>query len=330
MGAIVRILLIVVVLVVVVAAGGYFLLPPKASRAETISVERPAATVFARLASTPPGTVIAEGVTQNAIVSAENNVVVAEVAYADGGVGQVTYTVTPQGEGSSVEVKLDENLDANPLNRVQALTGGDVGPLAEAAAATVSADLTSLPNATFEGLAYEVVQLTPQPFFYIENCSGSDAESITSIISQAMQAIPPVMRANNLTATGPLLAVEPRVVDGQYCYQVGYPYRGNQPRALLIGKTGQTPSGTALRMVYTGTEENVVPEVYDRMDALLGAAHLDNPATREDDWPTYEVYNDDPTQAGGSRNREIFYVAGTSDVTSLTRISPPSAVVAPP
>ena len=53
---------------------------------------------------------------------------------------------------------------------------------------------------------------------------------------------------------GELMAVEPRVVSGQYCYQVGYPYQGRQPRALLIGKTGETPAGQALRVVYTGEE----------------------------------------------------------------------------
>jgi hypothetical protein len=117
------------------------------------------------------------------------------------------------------------------------------------------------------------------------------------------------------------MAVEPRVVQGQYCYQVGYPYSGRQPRALLIGRTGQTPSGQALRVVYTGTEADVIAQVYDPMDALLAAAHLDDPATTEDDWTTYEVYHDDATQAGGSRNREIFYVA-QGDISALTAIRP--------
>ena len=69
----------------------------------------------------------------------------------------------------------------------------------------------------------------------------------------------------------------------------------------------------------------MIAQVYDPMDALLAAAHLDNPATREDDWVTYEVYHDDATQEGGSRNREIYYVVpqGT-DISALTRIAPPS------
>jgi hypothetical protein len=328
MGGVGRIILIVLVLLVGGAAAAYFLVPPVASRTQTLTIERPAETVFARLSSTPAGSTIAEGVTLAEITSAENNVVVGNVSYGEGATGRVTYTVRPEGEGSNVQVKLEQDLGPNPLDRIQAITGGEVGPLLEAAAASITTDLNALPNATFSGLAYTVEEVAARPFFYVENCSSSDAESITSIISQAVVAIPPVMRTNNLQVAGELMAVEPRVISGQYCYQVGYPYSGRQPRALLIGKTGQTPAGTVLRMTYTGTEDNVLAEVYDRMDALLAAAHLDDPSTTEDDWATYEVYHDDATQAGGSRNRDIYYVT-QGDISALTRIAPPAAAAAP-
>jgi hypothetical protein len=329
MGGVGRIILIVLVILVGGAAAGYFLIPPVASRTQTLTIERPAETVFARLSSTPAGSTIAEGVTLTEITSAADNVVTGNVSYPEGATGRVIYTVTPEGEGAKVQVKLEQDLGPNPLDRIQAITGGAVGPLVEAAATSVSADLNALPNATFSGLQYTVEQVAAQPFFYVENCSGSDAESITSIISQAVVAIPPVMRSNNLQVAGELMAVEPRVVSGQYCYQVGYPYRGRQPRALLIGKTGETPSGTVLRMAYTGTEESVLAEVYNRMDALLAAAHLDNPATTDDDWTTYEVYHDDPTQPGGSRNRDVYYVT-QGDISALTHIQPPAAAPAAP
>lgn len=328
MGGVGRILIIILVVILVAAGVVFFVLPNKATRSQTFTVERPPASVFARLASTPPNSHIADGVTLTEITSAQNNVVVGNVAYAEGKTGQVTYTVSPEGQGSRVEVKLDENLGTNPVNRLQSITGGDVGPLVRTAATAVQADLTALPQATFVGLAYDVVQVDSKPFFYVENCSQSDAESVTSIITQAVVAIPPVMRANNLTANGPLIAVEPRVVSGQYCYQVGYAYTGRQPRALLIGKTGQSPGGTMLHVHYTGTEGDVLAQVYNRMDALLGAAHLDDPSKTDDDWTTFEVYNDDPTQPGGSRNREIYYVT-QGDISRLATIAPPTAAAAP-
>ena len=325
MKGIVRTLIILVVMVLVAGAGAYFLVPPKASRTETFTVERPPASVFARLASTPPGTQLAEGVTLTSVTTAENNTVVGTVSYPEGAVGHVTYTVTPEGEGARVQVKLDQDLGPSPLSRLDAITGGKVGPLAQAAATAVTADLTALPTASFTGLAYDVVQIEAKPFFFVENCSASDAESITSIIAQAVAGIPPVMRAKNLTPSGPLLAVEPRVVQGQYCYQVGYPFSGRAPTgALLIGKAGQTPGGTMLHVHYAGVEADVMAQVYNRLDALVAAAHLDNPGTTDDDWTTFEVYNDDPMQPGGSKNREVYYVT-QGDISRLTTIAPPTA-----
>jgi hypothetical protein len=329
MGGVVRIILIVLVVVLVAAGAGYFLVPPVASRSQTVNVEAPSSTVLARLASTPVGATVAEGVTVAEAASVEGDTVTVPVTYADEATGRVVYTVTPEGEGSRVQVKLEQDLGPNPLARIDALTGGDVAPLIAAAATSASTDLGALPNASFDGLQYSVVDITARPFFYVENCSDTSADSITSIIGQAVVAIPPVMRSNNLTVNGDLTAVEPRVVQGQYCYQVGYPYQGRQPRALLIGKTGQTPAGQALRVVYTGTEADVIAQVYDPMDALLAAAHLDDPATTEDDWTTYEVYHDDATQAGGSRNREIFYVV-QGDIAALNAIHAPSAAAPVP
>lgn len=319
-----RIILIVLVVLVIGFGAAFFLLPNSASKTETLQIERPAASVFARLASTPPNTQIADGVTITEVVSAEDNVVVANVAYADGASGKVTYTVTANGDAASqVRVRLEQDLGGNPVSRFTAIGGGPVAPLIEAAAATVSADLGKLSEANFAGLQYSVVEVQPQPFFYIQNCSPTDAEAVKSVVADSLLALRPIMARHNLRVTGPAIAYEPRVESGEYCYRIGYPYAGTPPRVLAVGAAGTLPGGSALRMVYTGPEEEVWDRIYNPMDALLVAAHLDDPATNSDDWANYEVYHDDPTQPGGSRNREIFYVV-QGDISALTRIVPPS------
>ena len=55
MGGAGRIILIVLVLLVGGSAAAYFFVPPVASRSQTLTIERPPETVFARLASTPAG-----------------------------------------------------------------------------------------------------------------------------------------------------------------------------------------------------------------------------------------------------------------------------------
>lgn len=330
MAAVGRILLIVVVVLVIAAGAGFFLLPNTASRTETLEIARPADSVFARLRSTPVGTEIASGVTVTEVVSAENNVVTANVAYADGATGQVVYTVSPNGEDASqVRVRLEQDLGSNPVARFTAIGGGPVSPYIEAASASVSEDLNKLSENSFTGLQYSVVQVEAQPFFYIQNCSPTDAEAVKSVVTDSLLALQPIMRRHNLQVAGPPIAYEPRVETSEYCYRIGYPYTGTPPRVLAVGAAGTIPGGTALRIVYTGTEEEVWNQVYNPMDALLVAAHLDDPATNQDDWANYEVYHDDPTQAGGSRNREIFYVAN-GDITALQNILPPSAAAPVP
>ena len=327
MGAIGRNLLIIVIVVLAIAVGGYFLLPSSTSKTQTFNVDRPPASVFARLSSAPPGTVLAPGITETSVTRPPNtnNVVVAQVTYGNGSKGTATYTVTPEGAGSHVEMKLDQGLGWSPVDRVQGLiSGGQIAPLAQTAATAVTVDLNALPKTSFAGLQYSVVQVAPQPFFYIQNCSPTDADSVKSVVQQALVAVRAVMAANNLRQAGDPIAVEPKVQAGQYCYQIGYPYEGTPPHVLAVGTAGMTPSGTMLRVVYKGSEEDVLDQVYNPLDALLAAAHLDDPKTQDDDWATYEVYHDDPTQAGGSHDREVFYVT-KGDISRLSAIVAPVA-----
>src|SRR5689334_3707483 len=150
---------------VVVAGGGYAgslaLLPQTAAKPQPIRVDKSAPSVLARLASAPVNAPVGEGglVTQTAIHPAANNVVTADVKFSDGGVGHATYTVTPAGEGSKVDVKLERTLAyLNPIERFQ---GGGGEPVAAAATKffpAVSADLTDpkIEGKSFDGLAYAV------------------------------------------------------------------------------------------------------------------------------------------------------------------------------
>ncbi|MGE0739785.1 MAG: hypothetical protein AB7O98_00460 [Hyphomonadaceae bacterium] len=333
MGAVGRIIGIVLIVVLIAVGAAYFLVGSKARGGGEFTVDRAPQTVVTWLASAPAGAPVAEGVTVTEVVSHDDNVVVANVAFADGATGQVTYTVTPdpaEPNRAHVALQLERDLGFNPLNRVQAVTGGDAPQLATAAVETASASLSAL-QADVTPIAYTVEQLAPQPFLYVQNCSPTDDVSITSVLRQALNGARSVMGDLGLAQAGPPIAVEPSVAENEYCYQIGYPYSGATPGPQAFTRVGQTPSGVALKVEYTGTEADVVPQVYDRLDALLAAARLDDPSITSDDWPTMEVYHDDPTQAGGSRNRTIYYVVpSTVDVTRLTAIAPPTAAPAAP
>jgi hypothetical protein len=306
--------------VVVAAVGGYFVLPPRASATETFTVERPPESVFAYLASTPAGTEITPGVTLTEVTSAENNVVVANVAFADQTTGTATYTVSAEGAGSQIALKIDQPLGPNPLDRVQALTGGEVKPLADAAATAINTQLTALPPASFQGLAYEVTTVAAKPFLSNRGCSPTQASEIKEAVAQSLVVLRPIMARYNLQQDGPPIAVEEswNEAANQYCFQIGFAFTGTPPRLYAGGTVGQTPAGQVMRVHYEGPEERVIP-TYDQMEALIAAARL----TRG---KSFEIYYDDPTAVGGSVTRDIYYLV-TGDTSRLQAVAPSAAAV---
>jgi len=318
---------------VVVGGGGYggslVLLPQSAAKSQTIEVDKSAPSVVARLASAPVNAPIGEGglVTQTAIHPAANNVVTADVKFSDGGLGHATYTVTPAGEGSKVDVKLERTLAyLNPIERFQ---GGGGEPVAAAAAKffpAVTADLTDakIEGKSFDGLAYAVEQVTARPFIFNANCSPVDPAEIREAAAQSLAVLRPLLERYKLVQDGPPIAVETAWDDAehpkQYCFQIGYAFTGEPPRIYAGGQVGQTPAGDVIRVHYEGPEENVLP-TYDRMELAMWAAHVS--------WGrSFEVYHDDPEKPGGSVTRDIYYLL-TSDPSALARLVPSAPAAAP-
>jgi hypothetical protein len=319
----------------VVGGGGYggslFLLPQSAAKSQTIEVDKSAPSVLARLASAPANAPIGEGglVTQTAVHPAANNVVTADVKFSDGGLGHATYTVTPAGEGSKVDVKLERTLNYyNPVERYQ---GGGGEPVAAAAAKffpAVSADLADpkIEGKSYDGLVYSVEQVTAKPFIFNANCSPVDPAEIREAAAQSLAVLRPLLARYKLVQDGPPIAVETAWDDAehpkQYCFQIGFAFTGEPPRIYAGGQVGQTPAGSVMRVHYEGPEENVLP-TYDRMELAMWAAHVS--------WGrSFEVYHDDPEKPGGSVTRDIYYLL-TGDASALARVVPsaPAAAAAP-
>ncbi len=313
MGGIVRILLIVVAVVAVAAGVAFFALPSHASKTQSVEIARPAASVIARLSTIPPGSRVAEGVTQT-VTGANGNVVSADLAFPEGQTGHATYTVSAHGDAAStVVVKIESPLGANPLDRLQGLTGAAAEPYLEAAVANVTTDLNALPQASFTGLVYDIVQVEAHPFLFVESTVPQDAAAIKEAVAQSLVLVNPIMQRYGLQPNGHPIAVETAWENGQYSFQAGLPFTGTPPRVLVGVRAGQTPSGTAIRVRYTGPEDNVIP-TYDQMEALIAAARLEQGRS-------FEIYLDDPTVQGGSVNREIYYLVN-GDVARLQQLAP--------
>jgi hypothetical protein len=306
-----------IVLAIVVIAAGFFLLPKAATQSQTVSIAKPAASVYALLASTPAGEKIGEGITQSVRQATPPDTVVFDVDYGNGVKGEATYKVVSKGDKSSdVVVKVVKPVGDAPMDRIGALTGGPAAPVLVAAVQTLQADSGKLTDQSFVGLEYELVDLDAQPFIYAPASSTQDAGEIKKYVALALQIVDQNIALKNLKTSGRPIAVENEWKDDTYSFYAGYRLAGAAPKGSAGVLFGQSPAGTAIKVHYAGDETQVLP-TYDKMEALVAAARLTL-------GKSFEVYNDDPTKDTGSADRDIFYMV-SGDTSQLAKVLPPKA-----
>ncbi len=304
--------------------GSYVVLPGKVEKEQVITIDRPVATVFALLASAPEQTKVAEGLTQTVTALDLRKTVEASIDIA-GKSGKVTYSLTPAAAATEVKIVVSQDLGFNPVDRANGMSGAQLVPVAAAIATWADGEAKKTPTADFSDLVYEVVNLPARPFLYLEGSTTKGAGQIADGARQATAILKTVFASNNLQLSNPI-AVETAWTGDTYGFNFGIPYTGQRPAVLIGVKAGETPSGTALKVSYTGSEDAIVPAVYDKIDALIAATRLTEGAN-------FEEFLDDPSQAGGSRNRLVYYII-TGNTEALGRIAPtatapPAPAVAP-
>lgn len=317
MKVVVNIVIALVVLLAAAIGGSLLFLPAKVTQASTVTIERPASTVFALLASMPATHPSGEGVTQRVTgeIKGIAEGLTTELSGADGRKFVGVWTIAPQGPVTSVKLEVTEELGMNPISRFQGQSGAQLQPVLKGALDAIAAEATAVPNFDFAALNYQALDVASRRFIYVEAQTQQDADRIKDAINQAVRIVQASLSANNLVASGFPIAVETAWEDGKYSFWAGLPYEGAQPLNLIGTKEGPTPSGPAIKVVYEGPEAAIIP-VYDQMEALMKA-------TRMEKGQSMEVYLDDPTQAGGSQKREIYYFIRSGDVANITRFAPP-------
>ncbi len=307
-----------IVLAIVVIAAGFFLLPKAATQTQTVSIAKPAASVYALLASTPAGEKIGEGVTQSVRQATPPDTVVFDVDY--GGRRQRRGDLQGRFQGRQILRSPGQSGQA----RRRCADGADRRPDRRPGRPRFSwrrcrrwtADAGKLTDQSFVGLEYELVDLDAQPFIYAPGSSTQDASEIKKYVALALQIVDQNIALKNLKTSGRPIAVENEWKDDTYSFYAGYRLQGAAPKGSAGVLFGQSPAGTAIKVHYIGDESQVLP-TYDKMEALVAAARLNL-------GKSFEVYNDDPTKVGGSADREIFYLV-SGDTSQLAKILPPKA-----
>ena len=306
-----RVLLILGVVLIIGAAVLYFTIGARAVGQATFTAEQPAATLLARLASTPEGTPIAPGITLNRIVSAQDNIVVGEVTFADGRAGRITYTLTPRDDRTSVAINLERETGQSPLKRMQAISGGgSLRSLAQAVAEAASSDFSALPSQGFEGLAYTIEQVAPLNIVGPRVCGSNLGAG--SVRDDGVRAGRSLARQFELRTRDTSVVVEE---PNSECGRAGVLFEGVRPSLAMGDYFDTTPSGVAVKVRMSRDQYESGAEL-DQVDALVSAARLE---TRS----TYALSTEDPSAL------DVFVVVA-GDTSTLASILPPGTPTPPP
>lgn len=302
-----------VALATTAAGGGAYVLLPKDIAAESqFVVNRPLHSVVTWMATTPDGDAFAEGVTETLRVRASDHF--ESVLALEKGKADVRYELIPTAEGVQIKAAVKRDLGGDMLARANsAAAQAALQATLEAGVGALKQELEALPTFDFAALKYDIVDVQARPFYFFEAQVSTAQDDIVDAMRQSLPLLDASFKVNNVEKAGPLIAVENNWVEGKsYSFSVGFPYKGEVRKQPLLFKTGETPAGKTIRVLYTGGEDQVIP-VYDQVETLIKAARLKRSG------PSFEIYMDDVNQPGGSRNREIYHLI-EGDVAALEKI----------
>lgn len=307
---VVRILAVLVLLIVVAGAAAFFLLPKTVTANTSVLVARPAYTVVTWLSTTPAGSGFGDGATVT-VTNATAQRIQADLDFGKSK-AELVYALSEAPEGVTVALTATRDLGGDIFARMNA-TGAQAALQAklDAGKQVLEGELNALPTFDFKGLQYEIVDVASKPFIYIQAPTKQAAANIKNAYKQSLSLVRTAIATNNLQEDGRPMAVELGWENGQYSFQAGVPFKGEPPElfGVIVGKS---PEGRTIKVIYKGSEDNVIP-VYDQIESLITASHLKRSG------PSFEIYNDDPTQAGGPMDREIYHIV-EGDTDALKKI----------
>ena len=139
-------------------------------------------------------------------------------------------------------------------------------------------------------MPFETVKIDPRPMLYVTRSAGMAPDEISGVMGEAFGAIGGFIGRAGVTPAGPPLAVYRDWDEGTGRMQidVGFPVdEADTDKAEGKVKSGETPSGNALRAVHRGPYMTL-RETYGDMQAHIKKVGMTVPAL------AWEVYITDP------------------------------------
>jgi effector-binding domain-containing protein len=339
----------IVITIITVLSVSFFL--PRAVHVErTLSIDRPASTVFALVngyatirtwspwASRDPSAVYtisgpATGVGarmewegdprlsgkgwQEITHSVPYTRVQAELHFDQQGMATTYFDIHEQDGGSAVTWGFDTHLTEG-----QSFAGGVVaqyfgllfdrwiGSDYETGLNNLKTLAESLPNVDFSGLEVEVLDVAPLDILYIQSDSSQDPANLAGTLAAAYQEITAFMTGNQIEMSAQPMTITRAWSESGYAFDAAIPVVMKD--VVLTGnvQAGKSPSGRAVRVIHRGPYDRMMP-TYEKLSAYMTANGLrEGPVS-------WEHYISDPGKTPGNELITHIYFQIDPDASGL-------------
>jgi effector-binding domain-containing protein len=131
----------------------------------------------------------------------------------------------------------------------------------------------AMPNVDFSDLSVEHLEVEPIDVFYIQSVSSQDPDNIASALGTAFQEIMTFMFDNDMEMAGQPMTIARSWDESGYAFDAAIPIAETdvEPAGNIL--RGQSPSGSAIRVIHRGSYEQMRP-AYEKLAAYMSANGL--------------------------------------------------------
>ena len=207
------------------------------------------------------------------------------------GPANANYVLTPEGSGTRVVWSFDTDLGMSPLSRWFGLMFESmIGPDYEEGLANLKRLVEGLPATDIAGFSAEVVQVEAVPVAYVEASCGKDEAEIARTIGESYLEVGRVLASRKLAMAGAPITINTRWDDSGYGFEAAVPVAAmpdDPPADDARVRFKQTYAGPALKVVHRGAYRDM-PATYDKLYAWAAAHGF------EQNGPPWDEYVTDP------------------------------------
>lgn len=285
-----------------------FLLPKTVHVERTVTIDRPASSVFALVngyatiktwspwAARDPSAVYtisgpAKGVGarmewdgdprlsgkgwQQITESVPYSLVKAELHFDQQGAATTYFSIEDRGGNSTVTWGFDTNLTEGQSAAGQVvakyfglLFDRWIGSDYETGLVKLKTLAESVPNVDFSGLEVDALDVAPLDILYIRSAGSQDPADLASTLASAYQEITEFMTGNQLEMSAQPMTITRAWSENGYAFDAAIPVVMRD--VVLTGsiRAGKSPSGRAVRVIYRGPYDRMMP-TYEKLSAYM-------------------------------------------------------------